>query len=95
LAKLAYVACVNEPGDVVFHIRPPEAKGDERFRREDHFVTDVVVRCSNNVKTTLRDSDDLVCSMRIFSPKFPRVYEEFGAISHEGSIVRFGEFGWS
>jgi hypothetical protein len=95
LAKLAYVTCANEPGNVMFYIRPPEVKGDERFCHEDHFVTDVIVRCSNNVETTLRDSDNLVCSMRIFLPKFPGVYEEFSAISHEGSVVRFGEFGWS
>jgi hypothetical protein len=70
LLKLAIMACSNKPSNVGFHIGPPEAKGNERFRSEYHLVANIVVGCVNDFKTGCWCWDDLVGSMRILLPKF-------------------------
>ena len=71
LANLADVAGANKPGDVGFHVRPPEVQGDVRFHSKDHFVTNIVVGSAHNVEMTFRAMTILWAPCESFHQSLP------------------------
>jgi hypothetical protein len=62
------VAAANVPCNIVLHVRPPEAKRNDGFHGENHFVTDVIVGGSDDFDVTIGKGNDLVSAVGIFAP---------------------------